>query len=168
MIRGRPLPSGRRLPAGLQKALGGSRSPARLPFPSRSGARPPTRQRAPIAGSTATGRRPLSARGDRLLVPNRDRGLNSYRVSLRRPPAAADRGAGSGIAACLAISRGMSRFYRGSPRGFSVVIVGVSNNTSKLLFNTIAELGKSKTGVCIAIGGHISDSPKAMATAAIG
>jgi hypothetical protein len=71
----------------------------------------------PIASSTATGRRPLSARGDRLLVPDCDQGLNSYRVSLRRPPAA-DRGAGSGIAARLAISRGMSRLLSGSPRGF--------------------------------------------------
>jgi hypothetical protein len=53
-----------------------------------------------------------------VLVPDRDRGLNSYRVSLRRPPAAADRGAGSGIAARLAISRGMSRLLSGSPRGF--------------------------------------------------
>jgi hypothetical protein len=52
---------------------------------------------------------------DRLLVPDRDRGLNSRRVSLRRPPAAADREAGSGIAARLAISRGIDR---GSPRGF--------------------------------------------------
>ena len=62
-------------------------------------------------------RRPLPRR-NRLLVPDRDRGLNSYRVSLRRPPAAADRGAGSGIAARLAISRGMSRLLSGSPRGF--------------------------------------------------
>ena len=96
---------------GFQPGLGSQ------PRDSRPRARPPARPRAPIASSTATGGG-LFPRRDRLLVPDCDRGLNSYRVSLRRPPAAADRGAGSGIAARLAISRGTSRLLSGSPRGF--------------------------------------------------
>ena len=84
--------------------------PQRLPS-----AKPGPGLRSPGSSGPAGGLFPWR---DRLLVPDCDRALNSYRVSLRRPPAAADRGAGSGIAARLAISRGMSRFYRGSPRGF--------------------------------------------------
>ena len=99
-------------------------STARSPgggFPRAPGSRPASSTTGSDRQLDRDRRRPLPRR-DRLLVPDRDQGLNSCRVSLRRPPAAADRGAGSGIAARLAISRGCAGFYR-IRAGFSVALL---------------------------------------------
>jgi len=69
-------PSGQRLPAGASEAS---------PRGSRPRAGPTARPRAPIASSSATGRRPLPAARPPA-CPDCDRGLNSHRVSLRRSP----------------------------------------------------------------------------------
>jgi hypothetical protein len=90
-------------PASLPLAVG-ARPPQPAPTASASSTTSP-----PLAGSTAN-RAAASFRGEtRLLVPDCDRGLNSHRVSLRRPPdgfsSASDRGVGNGPRKALAIDR---------------------------------------------------------------
>jgi hypothetical protein len=97
---------------GFQPGLGSQHrgSPPRAPLP--------TRPQAPDRQLDRDLAWPLSARGDRLLVPDRDRGLNSYRVSLRRPRPRPIEGQEAGSRRASPYREACPGFYRGSPRGF--------------------------------------------------